>query len=72
MIRLHYYLYFDDKGNLISSGFRIHEIDVPEEIFQKTISQLSSIFDDSQLGWILQRYRNDTFKTSGTELRNTL
>jgi len=71
MDRLNYLLSFDDSGKLKISGFRVNEIDVPEEIFQNIIMQLSSIFDDPRIRRIFQQYPNDTSKTSGTELKNT-
>jgi len=41
MARLNYSLTFDDTGKLKNSGFRVNEIDIPEETFQKSKSILN-------------------------------
>ena len=49
MARLNYSLSFDDTGKLNISGFRVNEIDVPEETFQKIKAYLSDSYEKSRI-----------------------
>ena len=54
--RLHYFLSYDDTGNLITSGFRVNEIDIPEETYQKIEGYLSDTYEKFRIKRIFHEY----------------
>lgn len=54
--RLHYFLSFDEAGNLVNSGFRVTEIDIPEETYQEIKEYLSDSFEKFRVKRIFQEY----------------
>lgn len=69
--RLHYFISYDDTGKLINSGFRVAEIDVPDETLQKIKSYLSDTFETFRIQRIFQEYpvtdsENDTLELTDT------
>lgn len=54
--RLHYFLSYDDTGNLVTSGFRVNEIDIPEETYQKIEGYLSDTYEKFRIKRIFHEY----------------
>lgn len=54
--RLHYFLSFDQDGNLVNSGFRVTEVDIPEETYQEIKEYLSHSFEKFRVKRIFQEY----------------
>jgi len=69
--RLHYYLTFDDSGKLKNSGFRIHEIDFPEETMQEIKIYLLGAFEKYKITRMYQQYPFDKSEDGKSQLRNT-
>jgi len=71
MARLNYSLILDDTGKLKISGFRVNEIDIPEETFQKIKVSLSDSYDKSRIKWIFQQYPTTNPENDESALKNT-
>ena len=69
--RLHYFLSYDDTGKLVTSGFRIKEIDMPEETYQKIESYLSDSYKKYRIKRIFQEYPAVHTESDTPKLRNT-
>ncbi|NNK75386.1 MAG: hypothetical protein HKP42_04905 [Maribacter sp.] len=54
--RLHYFLAYDANGKLKNSGFRIKEIDIPEDTAKKIKAYLSDAYGKSRIRRIYQQY----------------
>ncbi len=68
MARLNYLLSFDDIGKLKISGFRVNEIDIPEETVQKIKAYLSDSYEKFRIKRIFQQYPETNAKST---LKNT-
>ena len=71
MARLNYSLSFDDNGKLNISGFRVNEIDIPEETFQKIKAYLSDSYEKSRIKRIFQQYPANNPENDESALKNT-
>ena len=71
MDRLNYLLSFDDTGKLKISGFKVNEIDVPEETFQKIKAYLSDSYEKSRIMRIFQQYPATNPENVESALKNT-
>lgn len=71
MDRLHYHINYDASGNLLNSGFRVKEIDVPQETYVKMKTYLSGNFEKSKVRRIWQQYPVGHNKTENDALKNT-
>ena len=71
MARLNYLLSFDDAGKLIISGFRVNEIDIPEETFQKIKAYLTDSYEKSRIKRIFQQYPATNPENDESALKNT-
>ena len=69
--RLHYFLSFDEAGNLINSGFRVTEIDIPEEIYQEIKGYLSDSFEKFRVKRIFQEYPTTNTQSDTPKLTDT-
>jgi len=69
--RLHYFLSYDDNGKLKNSGFRIKEIDIPEDTVKKIESYLSESFEKFRIRRIFQQYPVTNAGNVDPSLRNT-
>lgn len=54
--RLHYTLSFDKDGTLKKSGFRVNEVDIPDEAFLAMENHLSASFNKFSIKRIYQQY----------------
>jgi len=64
--RLHYFLAYDPNGKLINSGFRIKEIDIPEDTVEKIKAVLTHSYGKSRIRRIHQLYPTTSDATSLT------
>jgi hypothetical protein len=71
MARLNYFLSFDDTGKLKISGFRVNEIDIPEEAFQKIKAYLTDSYEKSRIQRIFQQYPATNPENDESALKNT-
>lgn len=71
MARLNYLLSFDDAGKLKISGFRVKEIDIPEETFQKIRAYLNDSYEKSRIKRIFQQYPATNPENDESALKNT-
>ena len=69
--RLHYFLSYNDTGKLVTSGFRINEIDMPEETYEKIESYLSDSYKKYRIKRIFQEYPAVHTESDTPKLRNT-
>lgn len=69
--RLHYHLAYDETGILKYSGFRVKEIDIPEETYQEIKSYLSRNFEKVRVKRIFQQYPANITEPLGVNLKNT-
>lgn len=69
--RLHYFLSYDDTGKMIKSGFRVNEIDIPEETYQKIESYLSDSHEKFKIKRIFQEYPVANTESDTHGLTNT-
>ncbi|MBD1260385.1 hypothetical protein HZY62_07285 [Maribacter polysiphoniae] len=54
--RLHYALSFDKDGTLKKTGFRVNEVDIPDETFLAMENHLSASFNKFSIKRIYQQY----------------
>ncbi len=71
MARLNYFLSFDDFGKLKISGFRVKEVDIPEETVQKIKAYLSDSYEKSRIKRIFQQYPPTITEDHRPELKDT-
>ncbi len=71
MARLNYLLSFDDAGKLKISGFRVNEIDIPEETLQKIKGYLSDSYEKSRIKRIFQLFPATNPENDESALKNT-
>lgn len=69
--KLHYHLNYDAAGNLINSGFRVKEIDIPEETYTTIKSYLSATFEKIKVRGIWQEYPMRTTEVEAEILKKT-
>ncbi len=69
--RLNYLLSYDESGQLKESGFRIHEIDIPEDTFLKINTFLSDSFEKTRIKRIFQLYPVTNSQSTKSVLNNT-
>jgi len=74
MGRLHYHIDYNKSGELINSGFRVKEVDVPEETLAKVQKYLSQNFEKAKIRRLWQEYpvqggsEAEHFKTTSQNL----
>lgn len=69
--RLYYHIHYDASGNLMNSGFRVKEIDIPQETYTKIKTYLSDTFKKFKIKRIWQQYPIDNNKIENNPLKNT-
>jgi hypothetical protein len=69
--RLNYLLSYNESGQLKESGFRIHEIDIPEDTFSKIDAYLSHTFEKTRIKRIFQLYPVTNSQSTKSVLNNT-
>lgn len=69
--RLHYHISFDDSGNLKNSGFRVNEIDLPDETLQEIKRYLSATFKKYSIKRMYQQYGFQQGESGKSLLKNT-
>lgn len=69
--KLDYFLTYDDLGNLKTSGFRVKEIDLPMETFQKIQAYLAHSYEKYRIKRILQQYPPRTNDHVESTLKDT-
>ncbi|MFK5973907.1 MAG: hypothetical protein QM485_11610 [Flavobacteriaceae bacterium] len=69
--RLYYHIQYNTSGNLINSGFRIKEIDIPQETYTKIKTYISDAFKRFKIRRIWQEYPIDNNKIKNEALKNT-
>lgn len=69
--RLHYNLRFNESGELLNSGFKINEIDVPDETLQEIKRLLSSTFVKHKIKRMYQQYASNKKESEDSQLKNT-
>lgn len=71
MDNLHYFFSYDDNGKLKISGFRIKEIDIPEETVKKIKAYLSDSYEKFRIKRIFQQYPVTNTESAKSTLKNT-
>ncbi len=71
MARLNYLLSYDDDGKLKISSFRVKEIDIPEETFQKIKAYISNSYEKFRIKRIFQQYPPTITVDHKPELKDT-
>ncbi len=71
MDNLHYFFSYDDNGKLKNSGFRIKEIDIPEETVEKIKAYLSDTYEKTRIKRIFQQYPAKFTENDRPELKDT-
>ncbi len=69
--RLYYHLTFNDSGELLNSGFRINEIDFPDETIHEIKRYLSGTFEKFKIRRMYQQYAFDKKVGEKSQLKNT-
>jgi len=69
--RLNYFLSYNETGQLKESGFRVHEIDIPEDTFLKIDTYLSDSFEKTRIKRIFQLYQVTNLQSTESVLKNT-
>jgi hypothetical protein len=69
--RMRYFLSYDTSGKLINSGFRIKEIDIPEDTFEKIKTYLMGSYRKSRIRRIYQQYPATNPENDESALKNT-
>lgn len=71
MDRLYYHLDYDKSGKLVNSGFRIQEVDIPDETFDSAEEYILQNFQKTKIRRIWQEYPTDDVKNEQEHLKNT-
>lgn len=54
--RLHYHIDYDAGGNLINSGFRVKEVDIPEDSYANMKAYLNATYEKVKIKRMWQQY----------------